>query len=145
MRLTLRILGAGETLDEAAARAGIAYACAGLLRALPYHAAGRRLMLPLQLLSHAGVSPQDVFAGRASAGLGAVMSQIADRARAHLASARSLRVPRRFLPALLPAALVPRYLDVVTRAGFNPFREVAEVPVYRRQIALMRAMMRGRA
>ena len=47
MRLAARILGAGERLDAAAREAGIAYAIAGLLRAMPYHAAERRLVLPV--------------------------------------------------------------------------------------------------
>jgi phytoene synthase len=144
MRLALRILGAGDARDEAAQQAGIAYALTGLLRALPFHAARRRLMLPVQMLKHAGVSPEDVFAGRASAGLNAVLRDIAEHAHAQLTAAKKHPVQRRFLPALLPAASVPIYLDVVTGAGFNPFRDVTEVPVYRRQIAMLRAMLRGR-
>jgi phytoene synthase len=143
MRLVARILGAGDALDEAAGPAGIAYALTGLLRALPYHAAARRLMLPTQMLKLAGVSPEDVFAGQASAGLGAVMRQIADEAHAKLAAAKKRPVQRRFLPAVLPAVLVPRYLHVVTAAEFNPFRDAAALPVYRRQIAMLGAMLRG--
>ncbi len=53
MRLATRILGAGDTLDDDARALGIAYALAGLCRALPYHAARRRLMLPVDRLAAA--------------------------------------------------------------------------------------------
>ena len=144
MRLAARILGAGDRLDAAAREAGIAYAIAGLLRALPYQAAGRRLMLPTAALRAAGVSSEEVFAGKASAGLTAVFSQMAETARAHLKAAREIPTPRRFLPALLPAVLVPLYLKPLTRAGFNPFREAVEIPIYRRQLAMLGASFRGR-
>ena len=144
MRLAARILGAGDTLDGAARHAGIAYALTGLLRALPHHAARRRLMLPIHLLSAVGLFPENVFAGGASAALTRVVAQIANSARAHLVAARAMDVPRRFLPALLPAALAPLYADALTRCGFNPFRDVVDIPIYRRQLAMLRAMIRAR-
>jgi len=144
MRLAARILGAGESLDEAAGEAGTAYALTGLLRALPFHSARRRLMLPSGMVERAGLLPEDVFAGEARAGLTEIIAQIAEKARAHFRAARAMRVPRQFLPALLPAALVPIYLNVVTRRGFNPFRDTTEFPVYRRQLAMLGAMLRGR-
>ena len=144
MRVAARILGAGDGLDSVAREAGVAYAIAGLLRALPYQAAGRRLMLPAAALRAAGVSPEEIFAGKASAGLSAVFSQMAGAARAHLGAARDMPAPRRFLPALLPAVLVPLYLKPMTEAGFNPFRDIVDVPVYRRQLAMLSASVRGR-
>jgi phytoene synthase len=143
MRLAARILGTGESLDAAAGEAGIAYAIAGLLRALPYRAAERRLVLPVAMLRAAGVSPDDVFAGETSAGLTAVFAGMADAACAHLGTARAMRSPRKFLPALLPATLVPLYLKRSTRPGFNPFRDVVDVPIFRRQLAMLRAMTMG--
>jgi phytoene synthase len=143
MRLAARILGAGEGLDAAAREAGIAYAIAGLLRAMPYRAAERRLVLPVATLRAAGVSPEAIFAGETSAGLAAVFAQMAEAARTHLGAAREIPMPRRFLPALLPAALVPLYLKQLTKAGFNPFRDVVDVPIYRRQLAMLGAVMTG--
>jgi hypothetical protein len=66
-------------------------------------------------------------------------------ARDHLTRARRYPVPRRFLPALLPATLVPPYLRVMARPEFDFFRDRAELSVARRQLALFAAMMRGRA
>ncbi len=144
MRLAARILDAGERLDAAAREAGIAYAIAGLLRAMPYRAAKRRLVLPVATLRAAGVSPDDVFAGKASGALTAVFAEMAEAARLHLGAAREMPTPRKYLPALLPAVLVPLYLKPVTKAGFDPFREIVEVPIYRRQLAMLRASLRAR-
>jgi phytoene/squalene synthetase len=144
MRLAARILGAGDALDSAARDAGIAYALVGLLRALPYHAAKRRLLVPVDVLNAVGLSPESVFAGEASAALTAVIAQITNAARAHLCAARPMEVSRSFLPALLPATLTPLYGNALTRSGFNPFREIVDIPVYRRQLAMLRAMITGR-
>ena len=61
-------------------------------------------------------------------------SAAAGHAYEHLAHARSLPKPGAALAAFLPAALVPLYLR-------NPAKEV---PLYRKQIALLGAAMRGR-
>ena len=145
MQLAARILGADGTMDAAAREAGIAYALTGLLRALPFSAARRHLVLPTGMLRAKGLSSDDIFAGEASPGLTAVIAAIAGAARAHLAAARALPAPRKFLPALLPAATAPFYLNVLTRPGFDPFRDASEVPVFRRQFAMLGGMMRGRA
>jgi phytoene synthase len=144
MRLAARILGAGESLDAASRDAGIAYAIAGLLRAMPYRAANRRLALPVASLRAAGASPDDVFAGETSAGLATVYAELAEAARARLRAAHEIPTPREFLPALLPAAVVPLYLKPLTKAGFNPFRVVVDIPIYRRQLAMLGAVMKGR-
>ncbi len=144
IRLAARILDAGDSLDVAARDAGIAYAIAGLMRAMPYRAAEGRLVLPLTTLREAGVSPENIFAGNASAGLTAVFGEMADAARAHFQAARQISALRKFLPALLPAALVPLYLKPLTEAGFNPFRDVVDIPIYRRQLAMLFAVMRGK-
>ena len=142
MRLAARILGAGSTLDSDAREAGIAYALTGLLRALPFHAARGRVMLPADAIEAAGLSSESLVAGQSSAALRALFSHLGQTARSHHAAARGL--PRKFLPALLPATLVPQFLDLLTRPNFNPFRELAEIPVYRRQLTMLRAMARGR-
>ena len=144
MRLAARILGAGESLDAAAREAGIAYAIAGLLRAMPYRAANQRLALPVASLRAVGASPDDVFAGKASAGLAAVYAELAKAARTHLRAAHEIPTPRKFLPALLPAVLVPLYLKPMTKTGFNPFRDVVDIPIYRRQLAMVSAVAKGR-
>jgi phytoene synthase len=85
MRLAALILGAPS--DELARQAGTAFALAGLLRAMPFHAARGKRFLPDTLLD-----------------------EVARLARSRLATARRIAVPRHALPAFLPAALVPLYL-----------------------------------
>jgi len=142
MRLAARILGTSNNLDEDAREAGIAYALTGLLRAIPFHAAGGRVMLPADLMSEAGVTPEALFAGESTPALATLFARLSQTARSHHAAVRGLS--RRFLPAFLPAALVPGFLNLLTRPGFNPFRDPAEIPIYRRQLTMIRAMARGR-
>jgi phytoene/squalene synthetase len=144
MRLALRILGAGEALDAAAREAGIAYAFAGLLRALPFRAARRNLVLPLALLKDAALTPDDVFAGNTGTRIKPAIAAIADKAMAHYRAAKAISVPRRFLPALLPASLVPTVSRAVTATGFDIFRDMTEIPVHRRQWTMLGAMLLGR-
>ena len=143
MRLAARILGAGNSLDEAARAAGIAYALIGLLRAAPFHAARRRLVLPLDRVRAAGLSQEDVFSGNAP-NIRMVTDEIAALARVHCKCVRGLGVPRHFLSALLPAALVEPYARVLTRRDFDLFRHATDLSVPRRQIAMLGAIARGR-
>ena len=143
MRLAARVLGAGDTLDRLAIDIGIAYAFTGILRALPFHAEHGRIMLPKDHLAAAGLFAQEMLSGRAPM-IHTVTNQIAGIANTHLRIAHLSSVPRRFLPALLPGALVGPYLKLLTRADFDPFRDPAELSVPRRQLAMLGAMMRGR-
>lgn len=144
MRLAARILGANSELDEAAREAGIAYALAGFLRSFAYHASRRRLILPKQALRAVSLSEEQIFSGTMDGKMTALFASTAERARDHLKRTRTARVARAVLPALLPGALVPRYLKILTRSGFNPFRDFTEIAVHRRQLAMLGAMMRGR-
>ena len=143
MRLAAHILGASQAVDAAAREAGIAYALTGLLRALPFHAAKRRLMLPLEALREIGVSQEQIFSGTMDEKITALVTLGAARAREHFDAARKLIVSRAHLPPLLPAALIPLYLRRLTVPGFNPFRDTTDVPAYRRQLAMLGAMLRG--
>ena len=144
MRLAARILGAGDTLDSDARELGIAYAITGLCRALPYHAAGRRLMLPMDRLASAGLSAEDVFARTAIERTRKLIQDLAALARRHLQAGRGHRHPRQILPALLAAATVPLYLHALTKPRFDIYRDTTDIAVPRRQLAMMRAMIRRR-
>jgi phytoene/squalene synthetase len=144
MRLALRVLGAGEAFDAAAREAGIAYALVGLLRALPHRAARRNLVVPLDFLKAAGLTEDDVFSGHAGTNLKPIIAEIAGQAMVHYRAAEAVRVPRRVLPALLPACLVPAFARAVTAKGFEPFRDVVDIPLHRRQWAMLGAMAGGR-
>lgn len=99
--LALEALGVREdAAGEAGRHVGIAYALAGLLRAMPFRAAGR---------------PPGIPVDRAA--------ETADAAARHLAAARALRprLPRAASPALLPAVIAARFLARLEAAGHDPF------------------------
>ncbi len=143
MRLATRILGVGSALDAHARELGIAYALTGLLRALPFHTASERLMLPVEMVQAAGLRPGHISSGKPE-NIRTLMENVAGVAERHLAAAPKGRIARGHLPALLPAALVRPYLKRMTRSGFDPFREPAEISVPRRQIAMLASVLKGR-
>lgn len=126
--------------------AGIAYALTGLLRALPLHASQGRLYVPLSLLRQHEIDPHEVFAGKMTDGLRAVIQLFTDEARYNLKSARQARndVAREVLPALWPVSLCDAYLNVMSAPDFNPFRDAVEVTPLRKQMRLMGRKLLGR-
>jgi phytoene synthase len=144
MRLAARILGAGEGCDALAKEAGIAYGLAGLLRTLPFHTARHKLYLPMDLLNILSITQDDVFAQHDGQKLKAAINQTAIHARDHFWKARGMARPKKALAAFLPATLIPLYLKRVTKRWFDPFHHSPEIPIPRRQMALLSASMRGR-
>jgi phytoene synthase len=144
--LAARILGAGRDpgLATLAGHAGIAYAIAGLLRALPIHAARGQLYLPADLMARYGALSSDVFAGQATTELRAVLAELRMRARQHLGAAQVLLrdMPPEIMPALLPVTLVRPALDRMEGRSYEPFRP-SELPQWRRQWLLWRAARTG--
>jgi 15-cis-phytoene synthase len=127
--LAAKILSGAES-EAVAEPAGHAYAIAGLLRALPLHAARRQLYLPLEMLDRNAVKAADVYAGRTSSGLNASAAELRNVARRHLAAARERlpTLPREALPAFLPLAPVGAALgrldrwDALAPAELSPWR-----------------------
>jgi 15-cis-phytoene synthase len=142
IELAARILLDGEDaqMGGLAAHAGTAYALAGLLRALPVHAARGQIYLPSEVMSRHGAEPSDLLAGRETTELRAALAELRLRARGHLASARPLlaKAPVAALPALLPVAVARPALDRMERRSYRPFQPV-DLPQWRRQWALWRA------
>lgn len=133
-RVALRILG---VRDEATAKAGegisLAWSLTGLLRAMPFLARRKRLMLPLDLLEAHGARIGDYHELRDREALRVVVGSMAETARRCLDQARQ-QSGVRFKPAapvLLQARLARVYLDRLERAGFNPFDPMinAEMPL----------------
>jgi phytoene synthase len=137
MRLAAQILDGPPAIDETLRQAGLAYGLTGLLRALPFHNGRHKLYLPLDLLSALNVTPEAFFhlepgePRRAGA-----VRQVALKARDHFLAARQAPRPGAALPAILPAALVPVYLRKLNTAR--------DVPIHRRQMALLSAAMKRR-
>lgn len=142
MRIAAHVLGAPG--DEAFFRhAGTAYALAGILRALPVHAARGKLFLPLDLLAANALTPEDIKGGAIIPNLAAVIAAIVERARDHYRIARAMRKPGRAFAAALPASLVPLYAKHLLRKRGDVLRPAIDVPLYRRQWAMLGATMRG--
>jgi 15-cis-phytoene synthase len=140
--LAARILQDGRPpgADALIDHAGIAYAIARLLRALPVHAARGQLYIPLDVLQRHGALPEQVVAGDDTPELRAALAELRLRARQHLRAAAALAgdAPAAILPALLPVALVRPALDRMEKRSYRPFA-MAEPPQWRRQWALWRA------
>ncbi len=146
IELASRILGDGKDpgTGDLAGHAGVAYAIAGLLRALPVHAARRQLYVPMELLQRYGAQAEDVFAGEATTELRAALAELRLRARKHLDAAQAMirTMPPAIAPALLPVALVRPTLDRMERRRYRPFSP-ADLPQWRRQWILWRAARTG--
>jgi phytoene synthase len=148
--LTHLALGAfGVRTPEARAvgrEVGIGYALAGLLRALPFHAAARRYYLSADLTARAGLDLERLTKAGGSPGLRAVVSEIADLAAKHLCAARKRRraIPRSAIAALLPAIIAERFLARLRRAGYDPFAPELNSPDPLQSWRLAAAALRNR-
>ena len=122
--LALEALDARDpAAQEAAHHIGIAYALAGLLRAMPFRIRAGRCVIPSDLAVRTGVAEEDYRSLRSTPALRGATAEIATVAWRHLTAARILRrsVPRPAFPALLPAILAARSLTRLKSADYNPF------------------------
>ena len=142
MALAAGILAADHPADVASLvhHAGTAHAIAGLLYALPVHAARGQLYIPIEVLRRHGGGPAEIAAGMATPALRAALADLRQIARDHLAAARELigAAPPAVLPALLPLAPVPALLKGMERSGYDPFAP-PEIAPWRRQWLIWRA------
>ena len=103
--------------------AGVAHAIAGLLKALPAHAARGQLFVPLEILERHGAGRRDVVGGRATPQLRAALGELRRCARGHLDAARALIVEG-------AVGMVEHALDELAKKGlvdFEPERKAAMV------------------
>lgn len=130
---------------DAAGHAGVAWAIAGLLRALPVHAARGQVFVPAEVLLRHGATPEDVRGRKATPGIMAALAELREHAIHHVERARdALEIAAAEVgPAFLHVALVADYLQRLERTK-DPFREPVALPQWRRQFALWRAAGRAR-
>jgi len=122
-------LGAGiaappsDEIEHLARHAGLAHGMAQITAALPRDASRRQLFVPLQLLESHGCGIEEVFAGKQTPKLRAVLDQLLDEARGHLKTSYALLtgVPPQARPVFLPLAQVDRDLRRMSRADNDPF------------------------
>jgi phytoene synthase len=129
-----------ESIAEAAAEAGIAYAYAGLIGTFARHAARGQLYLPGDILRRHGVSREAALGGEATPALIAAVADWRAEARRHAAAANVVieRLPPRLKPAFRPLALVEPSLRLTERRGYDPFNPPPGLSQWRRQWALWR-------
>jgi NADH dehydrogenase [ubiquinone] 1 alpha subcomplex assembly factor 6 len=127
--LALEVLGVhNSAAGEAAQDVGIAYALAGLLRAMAFHARAGRRLVPTDIVERAGLSEQDYRALRSTPALRAAAAELAAAAFRRLEAARVHPIHRAALPALLPAVIARRSLARLKRAGYDAFDQHLAAP-----------------
>ena len=135
--------GADPSIGKLAFEAGIAYAMAGLLAALPRHAARGQLYVPVSVLDRHNARLEDVFGANATPELRSALAEMRLHARRHLDALKPLlaAAPPATAPAFLPVALARPRLARMERRQYNPFK-ADDLPQWRRQWVLWRAARR---
>ena len=132
--LALHMLGRPSAeVREAGQAAGIALSLTGLLRAVAFHAAQRRIYLPADLMRDAGITPGQLIERGPQQALHPVIETVAGEAARWSQKARSASgATRPFLPAFLPLTLADLYRRRLAAAGFDPFdARVQQAPPWR--------------
>jgi phytoene synthase len=112
-----------EAVEHLARHAGLAQGIVQVIANLPRDAAHRQLFLPQQVLASHGCSMEDVFAGKETPNLRAVLEQLSGEAQQHLTTASSLlaEVPASVRPPFLPLSQMRADLKRLSLPGRNPF------------------------
>ncbi|EKF16967.1 phytoene/squalene synthase family protein [Nitratireductor pacificus] len=136
---------AAQRTGETAGHAGCAQAIAGLLRSLPIHRRRGQCYIPADLLAAAGTTREALLAGNDPQGAHrAVMAMIAlGREHARIFERAAKGLPRRLLPAYLPAGLAPLYFDRMAGGRVDPMDQRASIAPWRRHWTMLGLAMRG--
>jgi len=134
--LRLLSLHTSDLLSHAASHMGVAQTITTLLRALPYHAAQRRMVIPAEITAKHGVNQEAVFrsigSGRVDAEengkrLEEAVFEFATVANDHVLTAREMfekeggKVPARAMPLFLSMIPVTNFLRRLEGADFDVF------------------------
>ncbi|SDH31530.1 phytoene synthase [Bradyrhizobium sp. Rc2d] len=112
-----------EAAEHLGRHAGLAQGIVQVVANLPRDAAHRQLFLPQQVLASHNCNMEDVFAGKETPSLRAVLDQLAGEARQHLTTASSLlpQLPPSVRLAFLPLSQTRADLKRLSKPGRNPF------------------------
>lgn len=124
IRLSLEATGldpSESSLAAASAEVGRAYATVGCARSVLLDARRRRVRLPADALSEAGVDLDKLFDLRPQPALQICLRMLAERAQADVEMARRRPIPRRARPLTLTARLATLHLERLRRASYDPF------------------------
>lgn len=134
-----------ESLYNATRHLGIAYATVGLLRAIPFHAAQRQILLPADHLAVAGVDTRQLLELRPQENLSGVVMRLGKRAQEHLDAARALvSSSKQGAPVLFHGSLARLYLKRLAAADYNPFDPKVAIAPPTHMISLTWLRWRGR-
>jgi NADH dehydrogenase [ubiquinone] 1 alpha subcomplex assembly factor 6 len=143
----LELLGVvGEPARTAACHLGLALGFVRLLQGLPDDLSRGRVLVPSTLLARHQIGVEHISAIAALQALRPVVGDLMRRAREHLHQARRHRhaIPRRALPALLPASLLDAYLRRLARARCDPLVSVRTRPSGSAPLSLLGRYVLGR-
>lgn len=143
MQLAARICGAGAAADALAGPAGLAQAVGDMLAGLGASLKRRHCPLPLSRLSAAGLTPEDLFEGRAGAQLLSLVQDMAGEGLTSIWEARKHPIPAAARAAILPAVLTRQRLALIRKPGSDPLAP-AELSRFTAIMALGRAAWLGR-
>lgn len=116
-------LHSSSVFSHAASHMGVAQTIATLLRALPYHASQRRMVIPAEITAKHGVNQESVFRGVGGGGTDAeengkkleeAVFELATVANDHVLTARELfgeggKVPPRAMPLFVSMVNYPQW------------------------------------
>ncbi|CAG8503025.1 21619_t:CDS:2 [Cetraspora pellucida] len=109
--------------DHVASHIGKAIGIVTILRAFPYLASKRRMLLSTEILAKHNISQEEIFRSGSVKGLDDAVFEVATLAHDHLLTARSFLpdIPGQALPALLSAVPCDLYLKRLEKYNFNVF------------------------
>ncbi|CAE6415257.1 unnamed protein product [Rhizoctonia solani] len=115
-----------DTLTHAASHVGIAHSFSTLLRALPFHATNRRVIIPVEVTAKHGVRQEEVFRmGGDAQGIDDAVFEFATIANDHILTARDTfkdsGVPSEAMPVFLSAVPVVSFLSRLEQVNFDAF------------------------
>ncbi|KAJ7600708.1 isoprenoid synthase domain-containing protein [Mycena floridula] len=137
-----------STVSHAASHLGVAQTLTTLLRALPFHAKNRRMVIPAEITAKHGVIQEDVFRkGNQAAGIDNAVFEFATLANDHLITARNMfdnNVPPKSLPIFLSAIPMSSVLERLEKVNFDIFDPKLQIRDWRLPFRVWKSYYLGR-
>ncbi|KAI0781990.1 Squalene/phytoene synthase [Abortiporus biennis] len=149
--LSLLSLSSSSTLSHAASHVGVSQSISTLLRALPFHAANGRMVIPAEITARHGVSQEEVFRkGGHAKGIDEAVFEFATVANDHLITAREMfkesggKVVQRARPVFMTAIPAALYLERLEKVNFDAFHPSLQLRTWRLPWRVYREYYNGR-
>ncbi|CUA72519.1 NADH dehydrogenase (ubiquinone) complex I, assembly factor 6 [Rhizoctonia solani] len=133
-----------DTFAHAASHVGIAHSFVTLLRALPFHATKRRMIIPVEITAKHRVRQEEVFRmGGDAQGIEDAVFEFATVANDHVLIARDTfkesGVPGEAMPVFLSAVPVVSFLNRLEEVNFDAFAPQLQAKSWRLPLSIWRA------